>query len=273
LAVAAAAPCNAQDAGTQTAEIDDWHFLVGPYAWAIGINGDIGKGSRETSVDASFTDIVKASDSLVGLEGHAEAQYKRFGLFFDGIYADITASDKESASDGVVTADLNADLDLQLAILEAGTFYRVVDTYQLWHPSPDLGGGTFTFDALAGARYTYLKATVDAKLDVNQLDFKRDLDGSRDWVDPFVGGRLNVGLTNSADFQLRGDIGGFGVGSDFTWNTQALLGYRFTMFGADAEVWGGYRALAQDYHEGSGSNRFSWDVIIHGPVLGLAITW
>lgn len=33
----------------------------------------------------------------------------------------------------------------------------------------------------------------------------------------------------------------------------------------------GYRALSQDYKKGSGENKFVWDVIIHGPIIGLAI--
>jgi hypothetical protein len=236
LLIAAAAPCLAQDAGDDTAEIDGWHFSVAPYVWAFGIQGDVGTGKRQASVDASFVDILKKSDSLVGLQGHAEAQYKRFGLFFDGTYADITASVNESASDGFISADLKVDVDQQMAILEAGAFYRVVDDYQLRPRDPEYGGGTFTFDALAGARYTYIGVDVNTKLDINQLAFKRDFDGSRDWVDPFVGGRVRFGLTDAADFTLRGDVGGFGVGSTFTWNTQALLGYRFTMFGAKAEA-------------------------------------
>ena len=260
----AAAP--AQDSG--------WQFMAGPYAWALGITGNLGNGKQQSSVDLSFIDIVQKSDSLIGAEGHAEALHQRFGLFFDGIYAKIGASASQSASNGAATAKLGADADLQLAFVEAGAFYRVVDRYQLWHPAPEVGGGTFSFDVLAGARYTVVDVDVKANLDINQVAaFKRDIDGMHDWVDPFIGGRVRFGLADNVDFQLRGDVGGFGVGSAFTWNTQALLGYRFTMFGAQAEAWGGYRALGQDYSEGSGRRDLNWDVVLHGPVLGMSITW
>jgi hypothetical protein len=33
----------------------------------------------------------------------------------------------------------------------------------------------------------------------------------------------------------------------------------------------GYRALSQDYDDGSGADRFEWDVTLHGPLLGLSI--
>ncbi len=31
------------------------------------------------------------------------------------------------------------------------------------------------------------------------------------------------------------------------------------------------RALYQDFEEGSGSDRFVWDVTLHGPILGLNV--
>jgi len=273
-AMAIAGTARADDAKPAApAEDDGWQFTAAPYAWALGINGDIGNGKQQSPVDLSFTDILQKSDSLIGAEGHFEAQHKRFGLFLDGIYAKITASANQSASNGIASANLDVDANLQLAFVEAGTFYRIVDRYPLWHPAPEIGGGTFSFDVLAGARYTVVDVDVKADLDVNQFSFNRGMDGMHDWVDPFIGGRVRFGLADNVDLQLRGDVGGFGVGSDFTWNTQALLGYRFTMLGAQAEAWGGYRALGQDYSEGSGRRDLNWDVILHGPVLGLSITW
>jgi hypothetical protein len=63
------------------------------------------------------------------------------------------------------------------------------------------------------------------------------------------------------------------TGSDFTWNTQALLGRRFLLFGADATAWGGYRALGQDYDDHSGDREFTWDMVLHGPIIGMSVTW
>jgi hypothetical protein len=77
--------------------------------------------------------------------------------------------------------------------------------------------------------------------------------------------RARVALAPRWDASLRGDIGGWGAGSQFTWNVQALVGYRFTLLGADATALVGYRALSQDYE----SRRLVWDMTLHGPVIGL----
>jgi hypothetical protein len=51
-----------------------------------------------------------------------------------------------------------------------------------------------------------------------------------------------------------------------------LIGYQFSLFGEDnARVFAGYRALSQDYTDGSGNDKFEWDVTLHGPILGLGI--
>jgi len=48
--------------------------------------------------------------------------------------------------------------------------------------------------------------------------------------------------------------------------------YRFGLFGDDNAKFGaGYRALYQDYSDGSGANKFEWDVTLHGPVFALGI--
>jgi hypothetical protein len=41
----------------------------------------------------------------------------------------------------------------------------------------------------------------------------------------------------------------------------------------DAKLFGNSRALSRDYQEGRGLDKFEWDVVMHGPVLGLGITF
>jgi hypothetical protein len=71
---------------------------------------------------------------------------------------------------------------------------------------------------------------------------------------------------------VRGDIGGFGAGSDFSW--QALATYNAKLCdgnGYTLDGFVGYRALAVDYHQGSGIRRYEMDTIQHGPILGLNV--
>ena len=69
-------------------------------------------------------------------------------------------------------------------------------------------------------------------------------------------------------------VGGFGVGSDFTW--QVVGGFNWTrerkFLGMDVSGVIGYRALSVDYTEG-GSSKFAYDNVLHGPLLGLRFSF
>lgn len=86
--------------------------------------------------------------------------------------------------------------------------------------------------------------------------------GSQSWVDPFVGFRGRYNLTDDLYVAARGDIGGFGVASDLTWNAFASLGYQWTRT-FSTEV--GYRHFAVDYSDGG----FVYDTAMSGIYLGL----
>ena len=91
------------------------------------------------------------------------------------------------------------------------------------------------------------------------------------WVDPIVDRRPLWFLSTRWAIVLPGDIGGFGMGSDFRWLVTGVIGYNCRLLGDDnARFFSGYRALSQDYDVGSGSNKFEWDVTLQGPVFGLS---
>jgi|GEM_PF-843856 len=68
--------------------------------------------------------------------------------------------------------------------------------------------------------------------------------GDEWWIDPIVGLRGQLNLTRWLFLAAQGDVGGFGVGSQITWNTQATIGFNFTR-NVFAEL--GYRYMYVDY--------------------------
>jgi hypothetical protein len=119
-------------------------------------------------------------------------------------------------------------------------------------------------DLYGGGRYSYLGVDLDTQ---GQPLANRSVD----WVDPIIGGRVTWNVTDRFFVLAGGDVGGFGVGSDFAWSALGLLGWRFTMLGLDSAVLGGHRALGQDYSTGSGLRSFRFDATMHGPVVGLNV--
>lgn len=69
---------------------------------------------------------------------------------------------------------------------------------------------------------------------------------SRWWVDPIIGLRGQINLTKWLFLAAQGDVGGFGAGSQITWNAQATIGVNFTR-NIFAEL--GYRYMYVDYNK------------------------
>jgi len=73
---------------------------------------------------------------------------------------------------------------------------------------------------------------------------------------------------------VRGDVGGFGVGSKFSW--QAVGGYSFDYAVQNGVTYSGligYKALYADYAQGQGRKRYEFDMLQHGPVVGISLRW
>jgi hypothetical protein len=225
-----------------------WHVRITPYAWAVGLYGDVTVRGQSADVDASFLDLLDKTDTLVGLAGRLEVTKGRFGVFGDFFYA------KTEVEDAGITG---LDVTTRMWFIEFGGLFRVLDTTDDRVPG-------LTVDVYGGGRYNYLELDLDTA-------GAPSLNNSRDWIDPIVGARLGVHFTEHVFLLFAGDVGGFGVGSDFAWSVLGLFGYKWQSGTVEWAILAGYKALGQDYTEGSGPQRFQWDVVMHGPVLGFTV--
>jgi len=221
-----------------------WEFNLAPfYLWAVGIDGEQTIGPKTTGIEVQFEDIF---DNLnAAFTGHFEGMYRnRYGFLFDYNYINLSA-DKTVPVLGTV------DFDLKTQIAEGAFLYRF------------LHRRTHYLDAIFGARYTNL----DNDLKINGTSV---LDGTREWIDPMFGLRWIWGFSENWSLGLRGDVGGFGVGSNLALQGAAIFDWQ--PFRHVSFV-GGYRALYQDYEEGSGPQLFKYEAIMHGPVIGINFRW
>ena len=93
-----------------------------------------------------------------------------------------------------------------------------------------------------------------------------NLGGSKSWIDPIVGFRARYNFTNHLYAVAKADIGGFGVGSDLTWQVFGALGYQFNQHWS-TEL--GYKHLSVDYSK----DGFVYDAAMSGVFLGLTYTF
>ena len=100
-----------------------------------------------------------------------------------------------------------------------------------------------------------------------------DSTGDLEWVDPFVGFRLRHEMGPSKELSLEADFGGFGVGSDFSWQVVGTYGFDTSCLGTPFHAVLGYRALSVDFSENGKFGKNGIDTVQHGPIMGVTFRW
>ncbi len=229
------------------AQTTPWTLDLTLYGWLPALEGKIGSRGLTADIDNSFRDTLEQSDSLLAFMLRAEARRERLGLFVDTVYIDLGYED-------VAVGTVAADAGTTLFIMSFGAAWELAG-------GQAEGGRSWAVDALGGGRWTRVR---------NEISLQGggpSASGRSDWVDPFIGLRVRGHLSGNWIYSIQGDIGGFGVGSDFAWQAAASIGYRFSLFGREALALVGYRALGTDYE----SSRLVWDTTMHGPAIGLNV--
>ena len=134
-------------------------------------------------------------------------------------------------------------------IWEIAGFYRILPFWEV-----GLGG-----------RYNYISTELDVWRNIYP-EGTEEITGLHDdfWFDPVFITRLSTDIKDKWLFLFRGDVGGFGLGSDLTWQLQAYAGYRFGKL-FDLSV--GFRAISTDYNKETEFTEFVFDLKEFGPVI------
>jgi hypothetical protein len=268
------------------AESSGWQFRATPYVWIPGVSGDVAVRGNPVNIDFNVFDVFDSGssgvdlDSLAALMGYLEISKGRWSVYGDLIWGNFglsgdAVSQRNPTANLTLSAGANAGLDYETTIVESGVAYEVAN----WSRAQS----STALDLLGGARYWNqqldLSLAVTGAVDFGRLGLERSgsravaRSGTIDWVDPFVGFRVRHELSPGQELQFLGDVGGFGVGSDFSWQLFAGYSFDFSVWQSTLHGLVGYRALAVDYSDGNGTNANSIDLVLHGPVAGLSFRW
>jgi hypothetical protein len=213
------------------------------YALGIGIGGEATAGPLSADIDVS------AAEVLDHLELGAMVAYRwesdSWSVQADSIFASL-AGEQEGAQGLTRTT-----LDLDQLMLELDGGYRFNDN----------------FEVLFGLRYWDFDTTIKVHGPGN-TGVLASWKSGRDWVDPLVGMRAVTPINDKWSFIARGDIGGFGVGSDFAWSATAFFHWRT---GENFSLAVGYRIFDFDFDDRGALNSFGLDMQQSGP--GVAVAW
>ena len=208
------APAAAQSGG------DGWDVFVAPYLMGAAMSGSATLHGQQVEVDASASDIF--SNLQFGAMGLFVARKGNWGFGSDLIWMAL----------GTTVHNTNVDFNQG-----AFAFYGL----RRLGPAADLTFG-MRVNTLQG-EFTFKTIGVDG-LQVSQ---------DKTWVDPVVGVALHSPMGRRVVARVFTEVGGFGAGSDFTWQIFPDVGIRLT---DSASLEFGYRWLDIKYSKGDGNEQF-----------------
>lgn len=212
------------------------------YTWLPTVSTEVTTDDEEVSSEVDLSDILDAMD--FANFAHLEVVKGKWGMFSELDFVKLS-NDTEIRVPRAPLVQVGADGVIKQTMAELGVF-RTFEKPR------------WAVDVFAGARYIRLESDVHAGFLESSI--------TKDWLDPMLGARLRLHLSEKWHASLGGDLAGFGVGSgsELTTNIVGVFSYDIS---DRYSVRFGYRYLDIDYE----TDAAEISMTTSGPVLGMAI--
>jgi len=175
----------------ETASPSGWRLALRPYFFLSGVSGSVTAEPLTFPINSTVGELL--GDVEIGAFVAFTAEKGQWGLYVDLQYISLV---------GEGTSTVDAKLALENVIAEADLTFR---------PS-----GVPTLKFLAGLRVY----SLDQTLSFTSLP---QIEATTTVYDPILGAIGEWRLGDRWGFEIRGDIGGFGISSEFTYQMMALF--------------------------------------------------
>jgi hypothetical protein len=219
-----------------------WHFLADVYVMFPYMDGETGIGNNLIApVDANPGDIFSKLKMAAML--YFEAQTDKWAITSDLVYMSLN----QEVTPGTLLH--SGTVGAKQLVWEVAGLYRILPFWELG----------------VGGRLNNLQTEIDVRRNVIPAGTEEYYETrAATWFDPILITRFSTDINDKWLFQFRGDVGGFGIGSDLTWQMQAYAGYQFTKV---FQLTAGYRVLSTNYIKGEDSDQFTFNMKEFGPVI------
>ncbi|PZV17411.1 MAG: hypothetical protein DCF20_06145 [Pseudanabaena sp.] len=252
-----------------------WHFKLQPYAPVpLSVNGSVTIGDRSLSFSSGLSGVLDALD--LGLFGRFEAWNNNLGFIVDASIQTFSGYGNSSRDFNRLQTDLSVGASFTQGIYDFAISYHLGDPAQYSLPDKPSNKSfpQVWVEPIVGVRINTLDASLDAGLDLTfqrqrfDRSFQRTVSRSRTWLEPMVGAKFGVQVSDPVTLWLRGDASGFGLAGspDLQWNiitgadwwisptTTLQIGYKF-------------------YEINYGNNDQSFKYSYNGPYLGVTFNF
>ncbi len=194
-------PTEAAPALPPSSKNDEWWLEPSLALWLPGIQGTLGARGLTVSGEAPFHEILGDTDSLIGIMGSFDFGRGRLGGYIGGSYMELGF--EAGPLDGI-------SIKNSVALLGFGLSYELGRWPLAYTATADKPARDLTLQGRVGGRYS----AVGVDLSPANLGTVSSNEG---WVDPMIGVRMSLPLSQKLSLVISGELGGFGAASDLAW--------------------------------------------------------
>jgi hypothetical protein len=253
-------------------EGDRWHFKFQPYG-TIPISTYGNTTIRGRTIDyhldlGSLLDILQFAGS-----GRMEAWNGNLGFIIDAYYISLKGTGIKSAN-RFPNASVESTLSFNQGIYDFALSYHFGDAapYNLPKEPSNKPFPLLWFEPIAGIRLNAINAAIeDVNFNLGSNSFSPSLqrietDQGRTWIEPMLGGKLGLQISDPITFWIRGDASGFGMAGDtnLSWNLLAGMDW---WVNRTTSLQLGYRFYEINYKNGTENNAFGFEQSFNGPFI------
>ena len=224
-----------------------WLWELTPWFYAVGLDGDITADGVEESITTGVGDVFGSTAPNIGIGFGLEIWERDAGFIFA----------TEWMSQGDESGGTEVKIDQ--ASMDIGVGFRFGQVVERRAGKSRWNTGEFH---ILG-RWVFLKQSIEPETGVSQS-------ARNNWWELVLGAAGDFKLSKKWELAVKWDIGGFGIGTSATIDTNLLgtIGYVVTN---NVVLKLGYRVGYLDYVSGSGANELATRLFRHG--LLLAVTF
>lgn len=265
--------CGLAEAHQTTYSPTGWQSDLSLYYWAPATDGAITLEGLRVEYDLSESDVVSSAENLeAGFMGMANFRNGAYLVSLNLVY--VNFDDVYFEDMAVVSAQADFNVNWEQTVAELALGYRVAE----WGNKTDIKQKSGV-DLIFGGRYVDIKAEAEVAQFPDPSFVGYRAKGSQNWIEPWVGLRVEANLNEKWGLYGQGSVGGFGL-DDIPSHSIDIIGcvrYRMTQHWA---VNLAYRHLELSYQQGQVANivgemgdAFAHDSTLSGPVAGITYTF
>lgn len=228
---------------------DQWNVEITPFLWLPSINGEMESSYLSKSFDVSSIDLL--GNLQMAFMINAEVSKGKVFATPSYIYARIGTDKVVATSPKGDEVSVSPTLTMNIAGLNVG-IHEVV-------------GEKLIIDPYLGFRYN----SIGTELEVNAFQKTTNAEEEAVFTDPLIGLRILYFPHPRVPIMFRTDVGGFGIGSDYSWTAFLDAGYTLS---PQVDIIAGFSAYGMKFTgEAKTGNTAEMSMVMYGVNIGVKI--